>query len=279
MAMLSALEVPKSSYFSWLRADRSEAMKRHANELALVKKAFYELRSNAGTRPIKAYLERHESVVMSRRKIKHLMAEAGLFARRSKRFKPSSSAPISDERIKPDLVGQQFNIRYLNQVFVGDITYLKTTHKPYYLAVYLDVCSRRVVGWELESNMKATLVVNALSRALTARKTPDKLIVHTDQGSQFISDKYRRLLDKQGIRQSMSRRGNCWDNSVIESFFKTLKAEVIYQLNKRPTPTELKFLIADFIGYYNYKRPHSYLGYLSPVEYEEKLKRPALKII
>ena len=239
----------------------------------MVREAFYELKSNGGTRSIKAYLIKHHQTSMSRRKIGLLMREAGLKSRTAKKFKHTEVSKANDPRIKPDLVQRCFDVSLLNTVYTGDITYLKTTAQTHYLAVYMDLCSRRVVGWKLDSNMKSQLVEGALSMALTSRKTPDNLIVHTDQGSQFISHSYLKLLTKHNIRQSMSRRGNCWDNSVIESFFKTFKTEVIYQLGKRPTPEELRKQVSTFMAYYNHKRPHSHNDYLSPVEFEETLKR------
>jgi len=118
--------------------------------------------------------------------------------------------------------------------------------------------------------MRSELVEAALKRALWNRNPPKGLMVHTDQGSQFISKSYRRLLKHWGINQSMSRRGNCWDNAVIESFFKTLKVETIYQHRKRISAQSMKLLIAEYIGHYNHVRPHSTNDYLSPVKFEQK---------
>ena len=118
--------------------------------------------------------------------------------------------------------------------------------------------------------MRSELVETALKRALWNRKPPKGLMVHTDQGSQFISNSYRRLLKHWSIKQSMSRRGNCWDNAVIESFFKTLKIETIYQHPKLISVKEMKLVIAEYMGHYNHIRPHSTNGYLSPVKFEQK---------
>jgi len=122
----------------------------------------------------------------------------------------------------------------------------------------------------MDTHMRSELVETALKRALWSRKPPKGLMVHTDQGSQFISNSYRRLLKHWSIKQSMSRRGNCWDNAVIESFFKTLKTETIYQHSRLISVKEMKFVISEYIGHYNHIRPHSTNGYLSPAKSEQK---------
>lgn len=133
----------------------------------------------------------------------------------------------------------------------------------------MELYSRKIVGWSLENHMRSELTETALKRALKNRKPPKGLMVHTDQGSQFISDDYRTLLNAWGVKQGMSRRGNCWDNAVIESFFKTFKTEVIYQLKFSTETQEMKSRVSEFMGYYNHDRPHSTNGYLSPIEFEQ----------
>lgn len=137
------------------------------------------------------------------------------------------------------------------------------------MAAYIDLYSRKVVGWELNHHMRSELVETALKRGLWSRKPPKGLMVHTAQGSQFISNNYRTLLSSWKLKQSMSRRGNCWDNAVIESFFKTLKTEVIYQHKKLITTDQIQCVISEFIGHYNHDQPHSSNNYLSPNQFEK----------
>ncbi|GKT11846.1 MAG: hypothetical protein ISEC1_P0819 [Thiomicrorhabdus sp.] len=143
----------------------------------------------------------------------------------------------------------------MNQVWVGDIAQIKIRQGWSYLATYIDLYSRKVVGWTIETYMRSELVEMALKRALWNRKPPKGLVVHTDQDSQFISRAYRKLLKHWSIKQSMRRRGNCWDNAVIESFFKLLKTEGIYQLTKLISQQQIKWLIVEYMGHYNNVRP------------------------
>ncbi|MBL1275637.1 MAG: IS3 family transposase [Ectothiorhodospiraceae bacterium] len=158
---------------------------------------------------------------------------------------------------------------YPNQVWVGDITEIKTRQGKLYLAAYVDLYSRKVVGFATAPHMRSELTELALQRALWGRKPPKRLMVHTDQGSQFISNNYRKILRAWHLKQSMSRRGNCWDNAVIESFFKTFKVETIYQHSRLIEMLEMKWLVAEFIGHYNHDHPHSFNKYLSPVKFEQ----------
>jgi putative transposase len=169
----------------------------------------------------------------------------------------------------PNILNRNFAVSYPDQVWVGDITEIKTRQGKLYLAAYIDLYSRRAVGFATAPHMLSELTELALQRALWSRKPPKGLLVHTDQGSQFVSDAYRKLLKTWDLKQSMSRRGNCWDNAVIESFFKTFKVETIYQHSKFIEMLEMKWLVDEFMGHYNYDRPHSFNEYLSPVKFEQ----------
>jgi len=267
--MCLALNIKKSSYFSWTGIDHEENQRIQHEDCTLVEDAFYHLKENAGTRAIKGYLRHQKSTVFSRRKIGKIMNDLGLIVKTRKKFKKTNTAPASDPKIKPNALDRHFEVSYPNQVWVGDITEIKTAKGKLYLAAYIDLYSRKVVGWAIDTHMRSELVETALKRALWSRKPPKGLMVHTDQGSQFISNNYRILLSSWHIQQSMSRRGNCWDNAVIESFFKTLKTEVVYQLQKQIAPEEMRWLISEPIGYYNHDRPHSTNNYLSPNQFEQ----------
>jgi len=267
--MCRVLSVKKSSYFSWTQIDHSQKEQSTHENYRLIETAFFNLKENAGTRGIKGYLLHENDVRMSRRKIGKIMEILGLEVKTLKRFKKQRTAPINDPRIMPNILNRNFEVTYPNQVWAGDITEIKTQQGKLYLAAYIDLYSRRVVGFATAPHMRSELTELALQRALWSRKPPKGLMVHTDQGSQFISDSYRKLLKVWGLKQSMSQRGNCWDNAVIESFFKTFKIETIYQHSQMIEMLEMKWLVDEFIGYYNHDRPHSFNEYLSPVKFEK----------
>jgi putative transposase len=267
--MFAVLEVPKSSYFSWLNVDHhaKEAPEQSLHELVI--EAFDDLEGNASTRGIRGYLLHEFNIRVSRRKIGIILNAAGLQVKRRRKFRKPNVAPMDDPRIAGNLLKRQFNVSRPNQIWVGDITEIRTTQGKGYLAAYIDLFSRKVVGWSFDNHMRSDLVETALKRALWQRKPPKGLMVHTDQGRQFISDHYLTLLKSLSLKSSMSRRGNCWDNAVIESFFKTLKTEEIYQLPKLLTHQETLWQIQEFIGHYNHKRPHSKNDYLAPAKFEK----------
>ena len=177
-----------------------------------------------------------------------------------------------------NILNRQFNIDAPDKAYVGDITYVSTEEGWLFLTVVIDLFSRQVVGWSMNRRMKAQLVNDALIMALWKRKPPRGLICHTDRGSQYASDSHRELIDDHGLIQSMSRKGNCWDNSVAESFFKTLKSELIYHYRLK-TRDEARQLIFDYIEtFYNRERLHSANEYLSPVEYEKAFELSMKKV-
>ncbi len=267
--MCRTLSVKKSSYFSWVQRDHLEREYTAHAAKKEVEDAFFFLKENAGERGIKGYLLHEKNSRVSRRKIGRILKQLGLVVKTRKKFKKQSSAPANDPRIKPNELDRNFIVSYPNQVWVGDITEIKTRQGKLYLAAYIDLYSRRVVGYSMDNHMRSELTELALQRALWKRKPPKGLMVHTDQGSQFVSDDYRILLKTWGIRPSMSRRGNCWDNAVIESFFKTLKLETVYQHCRLIDMLEMKWIVGEFIGHYNHDRPHSTNDYLSPVKFEK----------
>ena len=265
--MCHFLSIETSSYYSWLESEKKE--KKEDKSVYWVKKAFEELNGNAGTRGIKAYLRDNYQVFISRRRIGKLMKQQGLICQRKKKYKRGTSAAINDPHIAANLVQRQFDVYYPNQVWVSDITYIKTLAGWMYLAVFIDLYSRKVVGWALDTHMTSELIETALKRAIFSRKPPRGLIVHSDQGSQYVSKNYRKLLKAWGLKASMSRRGNCWDNAVAESFFKTLKVEQIYRQPKLLSEIEMRLLVSEYLGHYNHVRPHSKNDGMSPVRYEQ----------
>ena len=214
---------------------------------------------------------------MSRYKVAKLMKEAGVWVRSKKKYKVTTNSdhkqPVFDNLLK-----REFDVAQPDRAYVADITYVWTQEGWLYLAVVIDLYSRKVVGWSIGSRMKAQLVCDALTMAIWLRRPSADLIVHTDRGSQYASKVYRELLLANGIKGSMSRKGDCWDNAVVESFFGSMKQERVQWKNYQ-TRFEAQQDILNYITmFYNSHRLHSYLDYKSPNDYESemmKLKKAA----
>jgi transposase InsO family protein len=227
-------------------------------------------RENYGTRRIKDKLIQRYGFIVSRRRIGHIMKNLGLVAKTKKRYKINTTNSNHNLPIAPNLLNRDFYASYPDEKYVGDITYIPTNEGWLYLATVIDLYSRKIVGWSMDDTMKVSLVNDALTMALIGRNPPKGLIWHTDRGSQYASYSHKDLLQQHGIIQSMSRKGNCWDNAVAESFFHTLKTELIYH-EIFETKAQANQAIFEYIEvYYNRQRMHSANGNLSPVEFEEK---------
>jgi putative transposase len=202
-------------------------------------------------------------------KIERLMKAQALRARPKRRAKPVDRGARSEGGIGSNLLDRQFVADAPNKKWVADFTYIWTAEGWLYVAVVLDLYSRRVVGWSMQSSMTSQLVIDALMMAIWRRGKPESLLHHSDQGSQYTSDQFQRLLIEQGITCSMSRAGEVWDNSAMESFFSTLKIE---RVNRRGLYKSRKEAKADVFNYiecfYNPKRRHSTIGYVSPANFE-----------
>ena len=199
------------------------------------------------------------------------MKELGLKVNMKRRYKNTTDSN-HNLPIAPNLLNRDFYASAPDTKYVGDITYIHTGEGWLYLATVIDLYSRKVVGWSMDDTMKVSLVNDALNMAIKHRNPPKGLLWHTDRGSQYASYAHKDLLEKHNIVQSMSRKGNCWDNAVAESFFKTLKSDLVYQTyfyTKRQAKQEI-FEYIEF--HYNRVRSHSYLGNLSPVRFEEMNK-------
>lgn len=216
---------------------------------------------------------RAEGIRTGRRQVEQVMREEGLRARPARRFVVTTDS-THEQRIHPNLLERNFAVEEnpeLDRVWVGDITYLPTREGWLYLAVLLDLASRRVVGWALRNSLEAELATEALDRALWSRRPSAGLIQHSDRGVQYACGEYQARLSAHGIRPSMSRKGDCWDNAVAESFFATLEKELIEGADWQ-THAEARDAVVRFIEiWYNHQRRHSSLGYKSPAEYEREL--------
>ena len=231
---------------------------------------FAQGRGTYGTHRIK-HLLAQEGLQVSRRCIGRLLAQAGLRCKTRRTFKaPRASGQA--QTVAPNQLNREFAVKVPDTVYVRDITYLPTGEGWLYLAVVLDLCSRAVVGWSMASHMRAELVNQALAMAICQRQPAAGLMMHTDRGRQYGAESYRQLLTQHGMQPSMSRKGNCWDNAVAESFFHTLKTELLY-LEGIATHEQAHMVVFEYIEvFYNRQRCHSAHGDLAPLAYEQALK-------
>ena len=195
------------------------------------------------------------------------MQSESLFGRKKRKFKNTTDSNHT-HAISPNLLKQKFHADQPDQVWMGDITYISTREGWLYLAVLIDLCTRKVVGWSMSDHIDSALALDALDMAISGRQPKEGLIHHTDRGVQYACDDYQRALKLSGLLTSMSRKGNCWDNAVAESFFGALKEELIYRLVFF-TRDEARQAIFEYIEvFYNRQRLHSSIGYMPPTEYE-----------
>ena len=269
--MCKVFKVDKSSYYNWVKNGCViQKVDEKLNELIEI--IFLQSRQTYGTRRIKDKLLERYGVIVSRRRIRNILKQLGLFVKMKRRFKVMTTDSNHNLPIAPNILNRDFYASKVDEKYVGDITYIPTSEGWLYLATVIDLYSRKIVGWSMDETMKVSLVNDALKMALISRNPEKGLIWHTDRGSQYASYSHKDLLEKYNIIQSMSRKGNCWDNSVAESFFKSLKQELVYNTYFY-TKKQAKKEIFEYIEfYYNRVRTHSYLGNLSPVKFEEKQK-------
>jgi transposase InsO family protein len=206
---------------------------------------------------------------VSKKRVERVMREHGIRGKMKRRFRRTTDSNHTDA-IAPNVLARQFEPSTPNQVWAGDVTYVATDEGWAYLAVLIDLFSRRVVGWAISASNDTALALAALERALRGRPVPVGLVHHTDRGSPYASDEYRQALATRGMVASMSRRGDCWDNAVAESFFATLRVELVDD-EDYPTRAIAVASIGDYIeGFYNLVRLHSHIGYVSPIQFELK---------
>ena len=265
----AVLEVSRSAYYQWSRRLPSARQRQDAMLGERIVVIHAESRGTYGSPRVQHQLGR-EGITCGRKRVARLMAARGLAGRFKRRFKQTTIADPAASVLAPDRVQRVFkpDRLALNRVWVGDISYLRTWEGWCSLATVIDLASRRVVGFAVADHMRVSLVREALAMATKARRPLPGLIFHSDRGSQYTAHEFRRLLEDSRIVQSLSRPRQCWDNAVAESFFGTLKTELVYR-QSWPTRAVARSAVFEFIEvFYNRRRLHSSLGYRSPVEYE-----------
>ena len=268
--MCRALRVSPQGYHQWHgRSPRREERRKAETELKdKVRMAHAKSRRTYGRIRVTKEL-RDDGVSVGEKRVGRLMQKEGLRAKAAKKFKATTNSKHS-QPVAPNTLDRDFTATAPNQKWVGDITYIWTEEGWLYLATVIDLFSRKVVGWSLESRMTAELVCSALQMAVKQRGGAASTLCHFDRGSQYASDVFQALLRRHGFTCSMSRRGNCWDNAVAESFFHSLKVEAVYGITFR-TRDEARRAVFDWIEcFYNTSRRHSALGYISPSAFEAK---------
>jgi putative transposase len=267
--MCRVLGVSRSGYYAWSGRPASARDMEDAR-LVLDIKAAHEAGRGAYGCPRVLRVLRRRGLRVGKKRVERLMRREGIIGRKRRRFRVTTDSR-HDHPIAPNVLARNFEVALPNTAWVTDVTYIWTHEGWLYLAAILDLCSRRVVGWAVGANNDAELALLALSRAAKARKPGPGLMHHSDRGSVYASGLYREALRALGIVASMSRKGDCWDNAVAESFFATIKGEMIDH-SEFTTRQQAADAIAGYIdGFYNVHRMHSSIGYLSPIEFELRL--------
>jgi putative transposase len=267
--MCEMLGVSRSGYHAWSRRGPSDRALQDAWLLERIREVHQRNRRVYGAPRVHAELRLAHGVRVGRKRVERLMRQAGLSGLVPKR-RGRTTIRVPGVRVADDLVQRQFRPTGPNVLWVADITYLRTWEGWLYLAAVQDAFSRRIVGWSMADHMRSDLVIDALQMAVARRQPEAGLIHHTDQGSQYVSLAFGQAAAKAGIARSMGSRGDCWDNAVAESFFATLKKELVHR-RSWPNRAELRQEVFDYIEiFYNATRRHSTLGMLSPAHYEEE---------
>ena len=266
--MCRVLNVTRPAYYHWQKRRSSQRRIEDLKYIELLRK-HYQLNSGRYglLKLVKAI--RQEGFNVNKKRIYRLMKKEGLYSRTRKKFKITTKQG-KGARFSENLLGGKFQATRANEIWTSDITYIRTKEGWLYLAVVLDIYSRRIIGWAIQPRVTSDIVLKALMMAVRNRKPDKGIIFHSDRGSQYTSELVRSRLNLYGFRQSMSGKGNCYDNAITETFFSLLKKELVY-LTVFETREQARREIFEYIEiFYNRQRIHSSLGYLSPLEFEMK---------
>ena len=262
----AALNVSVSGFYAWRKRPASQRQTDDMIILAYIRAEFETSNETYGSPRMHAEL-RESGLATGRHRVARLMGENGLKARQKTRFKKTTDSDHGGP-VAPNVLDQDFTAQGPDEKWGVDISYVWTAEGWLYLAIVLDLYSRKIVGWSISDRMKRGLAMDALRRAIILRQPPPGLIHHSDRGSQYCSADYRRLVRDHGFIASMSGRGNCYDNAMVETVFKTIKSELIWRTSFTTRDQASKAIGQYIEGFYNPRRRHSGLSYVSPAAYE-----------
>jgi transposase InsO family protein len=267
----ATLDVSRSGYYAWRKRPAGKRAARRAALAAQVRQAHADSRGRYGSPRVHAEL-RARGVACNVKTVARLMRQNGLQSKVKRRFRVQTTDSNHDRPVADNRLAQQFVQSAPNRAWAGDITYVPTAEGWLYVAVVLDLYSRRVIGWSMAEHLKTSLVVEALTMAIQSRRAAGAdlsgLVHHSDRGVQYASEAYQAVLQAHGLSPSMSRRGNCYDNAVVESFMGTLKTELVHH-ERYATREQARQSIFEYLEvFYNRQRRHSSLGYVSPADFE-----------
>jgi putative transposase len=267
--MCRVLGVSRSGYYAWRMWPESRRSRENWRLLELIKAIHKKSGRTYGSPRVHGQLA-VDGETCSRGRVERLMSRHGIYAKQRRKFMATTDSR-HDLPVAENILGRKFAVDEPDKVWSSDITYIPTDEGWLYLAGVLDLCSRTAVGWSMSNSLERTLVLDALRMAYR-RRNPDKgLIHHSDRGCQYASEDYRNLLSDYGMRMSMSRKGNCWDNAPTESFFATLKKELVHHRKYRTRDEERQEIFEFIEVFHNRERLHSSLGYMSPADYEQHI--------
>jgi len=267
--MCRALEVSRSGYYAFKKRPKSQRRVDNEKLLIEIRRVFLENDSNYGSPRIWDELHNKEHMRCSLNRVARLMHESGIVAVQKRKFRVTTHSK-HDHPVWPNVLNRNFVVEKPNAVWVSDITYIWTFEGWLYLAAVLDLFSRGIVGLAMDKTIRETLTLQAMNQAILRRNPSKGLIYHSDRGSQYAGNDFKAILAQNEFVGSMSRKGDCWDNAVAESFFHTLKVELVHR-HRFKTRDEAKRKVFEYVEmYYNRKRAHSTLGNLSPFEYERQ---------
>jgi putative transposase len=265
-AMCRVLRVTRSGFYAWRRRPRGPRARETQQLLVAIRESWERSGRNYGSPRVLQDL-RAQGWHVGKKRVEQLMRDNGIQAKRKRRFRTTTNSKHK-RPVAPNVLNREFDVDVPNTVWAGDITYIWTQEGWLYLAVILDLFSRRVVGWAMSNRVDTQLALDAMAMALDGRQPGEGLLHHSDRGCQYAAARYCELLEAHGVVPSMSRTANCYDNAVVESFFGTLKNELVHHVDFA-TRDEARTAVFEFIEiFYNRRRRHSSLGYLSPIDYE-----------
>lgn len=267
-AMSRVLRVTRQGYHAWVQRDPSARALADAVLRGKIRAIHKKSGRSYGSRRVRTHLRPQHCV--GRHRVRRLMAADGLRTKRTPKFRVTTDSRHT-KVVHENVLARDFAVGTLNRAWAGDITYLWTTAGWLYLAVVMDLGSRRVIGWSFRNTLETELVTSALDMALGVRTPSPGLICHSDRGSQYGSDDVQAMIARYRMRGSMSRKGNCWDNAVVESFFSMLKTELVADCRWETRAEAISAVVEWIEGWYNRERMHSTLGNVSPVAFEEQI--------